>query len=284
MEEKAATVTMNDQVLSSDLDRALRSASRLVGRRGVGIGALALVGLLSAGCAQDINRSSGARTELRAQLTGSSLVAPDGGVAKGYLEATYDPATHTLDWQLKWSGLKAFPTHLELLSPVAAEPMSDGRKGVTTLTRDGAALLLAGRVHINVTTAQYPDGEVRGRIHTGSRQQIAGRTTLSAFLTGKGELEHNDSTAKGRFVGIYNPANRQLEWELRETALSGAALVTIFDQYTPWSPIGGNGMTGSMTLTDGQAIDLLAGRWTASLDTHDYPIGEIHGQIVPLKK
>jgi hypothetical protein len=57
----------------------------------------------------------------------------------------------------------------------------------------------------------------------------------------------------------------------------------LFDERAAAHAVSPNGLRGSIKLSDSQAADLLAGRWTVNLDTDSYPQGEIRGPIVPQK-
>jgi hypothetical protein len=267
----------------------IHEASRFtIGKSRIATLAALLAGLLLGGCAQDMNRtatasSGGTKTDLRADLRGGTEVPLNRGVANGYFEGTYDSATHYLNWEVKWALLKGSPTTVEFLMPAGVSQTVNGSSGTMTLSPVVAEKLLAGKLHVNIATTKYPNGEVRGRIHADSSQAAVDRMSLSAYLTGEGEIKHNDSSGMGIFAGNYDPAKRQLDWQLYARDLSGPSFVSLFDERATAHRITPNSMRGSVMLSDDQAADLLAGRWAVNLDTNVYPIGEIRGQIVPQK-
>lgn len=112
---------------------------------------------------------------------------------------------------------------------------------------------------------------------------------LSATLSGKSEVPPNGSAATGTAELNYDPATRELHWEVTYEGLSGSpvavhlqgpaaptktgTVVVKFESILP-SPV-----TGYTKLTDAQAVDLLAGRYYLNIRTAKHPSGEIRGQI-----
>ncbi len=103
------------------------------------------------------------------------------------------------------------------------------------------------------------------------------------------------SAGYGTLEARYLPTLQTIEWRLYFGQLSGpvtyafllgpdgvgmadAALVPI----NP--PFEGNIQRGSATLTEAQAADLLAGRWSVVLRTARFPDGEISGPLVPASR
>ena len=100
----------------------------------------------------------------------------------------------------------------------------------------------------------------------------------------------SESTATGRLTANYSPSRRLLSWRLSYGNLSGpitwaefrgpdiegadSAIVAINTQ------IEGNPHPGGAVLTDQQAADLMAGRWSVVIKTEKYPGGELKGAVV----
>jgi hypothetical protein len=100
----------------------------------------------------------------------------------------------------------------------------------------------------------------------------------------------SESAAKGSLTADYSPSRRLLSWRLSYGNLSGpitwaelrgpdiegadSAIVTMNTQ------IEGNPHPGGATLTDQQATDLIAGRWSVVIKTEKYPAGELKGAVV----
>lgn len=132
--------------------------------------------LLVAGCSAYLGEPKVAKTDFRATLSGANEVPPTDSRAWGYFEAVYRPSTKVLEYRLNLVGLSSPITMGYLQGPAAPDenaqrvapiniPFYDYTiwNGVT-LTEQQAAQVLAGRWYVNVLTANYPDGEIRGQI------------------------------------------------------------------------------------------------------------------------
>ena len=139
-----------------------------------GLVGLALV--LTAGCQQKMTDMTTKRMEFKATLAGVSEVPPNGSAGRGELEATYNPSNREFDWRLRFSGLSGPVTAAHFHGPAGAAtnapvavPLNSTFVGTwqrseVTLTEAQAADLLAGRWYVNVHTAQFPNGEIRGQV------------------------------------------------------------------------------------------------------------------------
>ena len=139
-------------------------------------GLVGLVLVLTAACQQNINDMTTKRTEFKASLNAGTEVPPNGSAGAGELEATYNPSNHELDWRLRFSGLTGTVTAAHFHGPAGpganapvAVPLNSSFVGTwqrseITLTEAQAADLLAGRWYVNIHTAQFPAGEIRGQV------------------------------------------------------------------------------------------------------------------------
>ena len=118
---------------------------------------------------------------------------------------------------------------------------------------------------------------------------IAEQVKMKAELSGAQEVPPTTSQGKGNADITFDTASKQLSWTVNYSGLSGpptaahfhgpaeagknaGVAVPIPNQAT--SPV-----TGSHTLTDAQASDLLAGRYYVNVHTAASPGGEIRGQV-----
>ena len=114
------------------------------------------------------------KTAYIADLNGSSEVPPTDSKATGKADFTYDDTTKTLTWTITYSGLsdKAKAAHLhgpakedDNAGPmITLSPLASPIKGSAILTEDQAEALTGGNMYVNVHTAKYPDGEIRGQL------------------------------------------------------------------------------------------------------------------------
>jgi hypothetical protein len=114
-------------------------------------------------------------------------------------------------------------------------------------------------------------------------------TTLTARLSGAGEVPAVTTDAAGVLEANLAPGSNVLTWKLSYSGLSGPATGAHFhgpamagQNAAVAVPIGaplGSPITGSATLTPGQVADLTAGKWYVNLHTAANPNGEARGQV-----
>jgi hypothetical protein len=108
----------------------------------------------------------------KADMKGASEVPPadSGGTANAMV--TLDTATRKLAWKITYSGLTGEPTAAHFHGPAApganAGPAVNisGKiaEGTADLTDTQITDLQAGKWYLNIHTAKFPDGEVRGQV------------------------------------------------------------------------------------------------------------------------
>jgi hypothetical protein len=126
-------------------------------------------------------------------------------------------------------------------------------------------------------------------VANGAAPARAETVTLKADLKGTNEVPPNTSPASGKAEATLNTETRVLSWKVTYADLTGAAMGAHFHGpseagknagivlpfKTVQSPI-----EGTATLTEGQAADLLAGKWYANIHTAANPGGELRGQMM----
>jgi hypothetical protein len=111
---------------------------------------------------------------------------------------------------------------------------------------------------------------------------------MKATLSGAAEVPPNTSTGTGQATPDYDTATKKLSWNITYSGLTGPA--TAGHVHGPAAasanagvvipfPKADSPISGSATLTDAQATDLLAGRLYINIHTAAHPGGEIRGQI-----
>ena len=120
-----------------------------------------------------------ARAEIlsyKAVLAGSHEIPPNQSKGAGTVTLSYDTAAKTLSWKGNHSGLSGPVTAAHFHGPAAlgknagiALAIANGAlpaefEGSTPLTEAQAADLMAGRWYLNLHTAAFPAGEIRGQV------------------------------------------------------------------------------------------------------------------------
>lgn len=113
---------------------------------------------------------------------------------------------------------------------------------------------------------------------------------FTAKLDGKSEVPPNTSAGSGTADIDYDAASKKLSWKLTYSGLSGPATAAHFHGPAEAGKNSGvavaipnatsSPVSGSATLTDAQAADLLAGKYYVNVHTAANPGGEIRGQVM----
>ncbi|WP_353645410.1 CHRD domain-containing protein [Mesorhizobium sp. WSM2239] len=112
--------------------------------------------------------------KMSATLDAAQVVPPNDSAGQGTADITFDTESKKLDWTIEYSGLTGDATAAHFHGPapkgenagvaVPIEDTTSGATGTATLTDAQAADLVAGRYYVNIHTAAYPDGEIRGQV------------------------------------------------------------------------------------------------------------------------
>ncbi len=108
----------------------------------------------------------------KADLKGTTEVPPADSPATGSAVVVVDTATKKLSWTVSYSGLTGEATAAHFHGPaVAGEnagPVVDIsgaiKSGSADLTDQQLADLQTGKSYLNVHSAKFPDGEIRGQV------------------------------------------------------------------------------------------------------------------------
>ena len=120
---------------------------------------------------------------------------------------------------------------------------------------------------------------------------VGTRTDLKAALNAAHETPPTESAGYGVLEARYMLTLQTLEWRLYFGKLSGPVTYAFLqgpdgagnervDIVPIHPPFEGNIQRGSATLSEQQAADLLAGKWSVELRTEQFPAGEIRGPLV----
>lgn len=147
----------------------------------------------------------------------------------------------------------------------------------TVLTATQINAFKSGGLYLNVHSAAFPNGELRGQIN---------REVQLARLSGAQELVQNRSAASGLGVISVDPDSKNAEVSVTYTGLTPTmahlhtgAIGTKGDVLIDMTAAGAGKYSGSKVLTDAQLADFRAKRQYFNVHTAAFPDGEIRGQI-----
>lgn len=116
----------------------------------------------------------------------------------------------------------------------------------------------------------------------------AEKMAMKINLTSAAEVPANDSPGKGTADVTYDSVSKMLTWKVTYSGLTGPATMAHFHgpaESGKNAPVvipfkdAASGASGSATLTDAQAADLMAGKLYINVHTAKHPGGEIRGQV-----
>lgn len=108
----------------------------------------------------------------KTDLKSSEEVPPNDSPAAGTAEVTLDTDANKVSWKIAHQGLTGEPTAAHVHGPAKmgenAGPVVDIsgsiNEGSADVTPEQAQMIRDGNTYINIHTAQYPDGEIRGQL------------------------------------------------------------------------------------------------------------------------
>jgi hypothetical protein len=169
--------------------------------------------------------------------------------------------------------------------PDATSGVIEGKIDLSVLTGEQRAALNSGKTYVNISTATYPDGEIRGQIAP---------MQLRASLTGGAERPNPVSTA-GTGSAHFWLVGSELTYDVDYANLSAPATAAhlhgpadvdgIADVQIPLEAADGNLGTsgrffGTVSVTSEQLRQLLEGLVYVNIHTGNHPDGEVRGQVI----
>jgi hypothetical protein len=112
---------------------------------------------------------------LTTRLDSVSAVPSTPSSATAQIDLVYDTGTRLLRWKVQWTGFSGPITGVSFYGPAAPgqqgpptliwpEPFGARYEGRATLTPQQATDLMDGLWYVNISTVNYPSGEIRGQV------------------------------------------------------------------------------------------------------------------------
>jgi hypothetical protein len=132
-----------------------------------------------------------------AELSGANEVPPVESSGTGTLEATFDTESMELSWTATYEGLTGDAQAAHFHGPASKTEnagvvvplegdLTSPLEGSATLTEEQAQQLQDGLWYLNIHTAKYPDGELRGQVMEGELEDAGGAMDSGAGESGGG--------------------------------------------------------------------------------------------------
>ena len=218
-------------------------------------------------------------------LNSRQEIPQNASTATGAFNGLFDKTTKKITYSLAVNGFTPTVLHLHTgevgVSGGVAVGLSAAGGTTDALNATQEADLLAGKIYVNVHSATFTGGEIRGQIAT------LNQVVFAVSANGPNEVPANASTATAAVYTVYNKTTKGLAYTINFTGVvptnmhfhkgaigvSGGVESPIAGPYT-------TGMKGTATLTAAQEVDLLAGLWYFNLHSAAFPGGEVRGQLV----
>ncbi len=238
------------------------------------------------------------------RFDGSMMVPPVAGTsgsAEGYMRA--DPAAHAARYYVTWYGMSGMPIAVEvhrgrrdengpLVKTLPATPGSNAVVGDWAgMTDADLADLNAGRLYLVITSAQHPNGEIRGQLSpmdaftVGLDPANVVPPAQTSFATGTGLVavqRFDDGNIGIRVNAVYGDLSDTITGAHLHRGASGTngAAVNALSVQPPGSLFADTNFAPG-TMAPDLLADLRAGRGYLDIHSTGNADGEIRGQLIP---
>lgn len=222
---------------------------------------------------------------LNASLDGGQEVPPVATAASGWGVFAIDTVTNQLNYYIAFGNLSGAETaahihgsglHGTNAGVVHNLPAGSPKVGTWNYGEGAEEALLTGRTYVNIHSAAFPGGEIRGQI-----------CPVIVPIDSGQEVPPNASTAAGVGLVSYNPNTSELSYDLRFAGLSSAETMAHIHGFAPPGanagvlhnlPLG-NRKLGVWAYGAGNQASVVGGLCYVNIHSVNFPGGEIRGQI-----
>lgn len=227
-----------------------------------------------------------------ASLTGAQETPGSGSTATGYASLAVNPTTGAVSGTVVTTGIVGTNAHIHEAAAGTAGPvilpLTDAGGGVwtvpagSTLTAAQVTSWLNGNLYVNVHTAAFPGGEIRGQLN------LNVPVIQTTILNGSKEVPANASTATGTASVGLQPFTLEVTGGVATTGLTGTAshihegAAGVSGAVAFGLTDGGTGtwlLPAATRLTPSQFDAWRSGNLYVNVHSVAFPGGEIRGQL-----
>lgn len=201
----------------------------------------------------------------------------------------YEKNSNVLTYTINYTGLTptAMHFHKGVIGTSGAvqievkAPYTSGMTGTLTLTDAQETDLLAGLWYLNIHSATYAGGEIRGQVVAENFAVISNVVATSKEETSVASL-NSSSSASATLNGLFNKTTKRFTYALTITGLTPTVLNLHKGEVGVSGPVNiallaTGGTTDAFTAQ--QETDLFAGSLYLNIMSSSRPLGEVRGQI-----
>lgn len=238
-----------------------------------------------AGSASDGNTATEYDAALSsAQVVGTPSTSGATGTAQFFLQAD----GQTLTYKITQNVANATAVNLHIGAPEEQgavshqlTPVSGTMTGSVTLTADEQSAIAIDQIYVDVTSAAFPGGEIRGQLTS------PGATIFVALPTGAQEVPSVNSqyTAHASFIMTQDQAT--ILYHVVTTAIPTNVLLEVGIGATngqvayPLTPVGQT-IDGTITTASSDPDNLTSSQFYLNVQTAANEAGELRGQVIPI--
>jgi Cu/Zn superoxide dismutase len=221
-------------------------------------------------------------------LIDDQVVPPTGSGAVGGGQFIIDTSANTVDYHVVFTGLTSAETAAHIHGPAdpgmsggVLEPLPAGnpKTGTWNYMEADEADILAGKTYVNVHSAIFPSGEIRGQI-----------VPLNALIDGAQEVPPIATPATGWGTFTINTGTNELNYYIAFSGLSSAEVGAHIHGSVLHGASGGvdhalpagSPKVGTWNYPESKEAAIVFGQEYVNIHSSNFPAGEIRGQIVPL--
>lgn len=230
-----------------------------------------------------------------ADLNGANEVpVSNTSTATGAASMVLDTSNNSLTYQFVTQGMTPTMAHIHTGTLGVAGgvlfPLDLGGSGVVTLTEAQAFVLANTGYYVNVHSAAFPGGEIRGQLYPQAVNE-----TYAAALSGENEVPTKTTSAVGAAILRVDPTGTQLTYYI-----AASNIISVTMAHLHRGAVGVNGpvtvgfpnatsltnatpITGTVALTPVDLNNLLTHQTYVNVHTVANPGGEIRGQATPVR-